>query len=173
MFFARFSALFVLFASFGIVASIPSATPVGIAKRQESALDIFTTLKNSTDIILPQITALVKAGNATEPNLTPLISSLRTALQNTTSAISSSAPPSSNSAAKLAVEILTDIADTLVALPVDIAKTIAPGLAALLGDIDNGLGQVLNVIQVLNPIITIVLQGITGVINFVSGLIPN
>jgi hypothetical protein len=55
MFFARFSALFFLFASFGIVASLPSATSVEKFKRQDSALDIFNTLKSSTDTILPQI----------------------------------------------------------------------------------------------------------------------
>ncbi|KAF9040501.1 hypothetical protein BDP27DRAFT_1364857 [Rhodocollybia butyracea] len=169
MFLARFSALFFLFASFGIVASIPSATPVEIAKRQsESALDIFTTLKNSTDIILPQITTLVQAGNATEDNVTPLINSLRTALQNTSSSISSVAPASDNAAANLAVEIFTDIADTLLTLPGEIAPT----LAAILGDVDSGLGQVITVVQVLNPIITVVLQGVTGALNFVAALIP-
>ncbi|KAF9066337.1 hypothetical protein BDP27DRAFT_1330835 [Rhodocollybia butyracea] len=170
----RFFALFFLFTSFGagIAVSVPSATSVEIAKRQApSALDIFNTLKNSTDTILPQITTLVQGKNASSANVTPLISSLRTALQTATSSLSSTAPPSDDAAATLGVQIFTDIANTLSTLPGEII----PDLAGLLGDLDDGLAQAIDVIQVLNPIITPILQGVTAALNFVNsilGLIP-
>ncbi|KAF9076315.1 hypothetical protein BDP27DRAFT_1314241 [Rhodocollybia butyracea] len=87
--FIRLFALFFLFASFGasIAAPVPSATSVEISKRQESAVDILNTLKNSTDTILPKITTLVQGGNISGANVTSLITSLRTAIKTATSSL--------------------------------------------------------------------------------------
>ncbi|KAF9064483.1 hypothetical protein BDP27DRAFT_1367148 [Rhodocollybia butyracea] len=169
--FFRFFALFFLFTSFGasIAASVPSATSIEISKRQDSsALDIFNTLQSSTDTILPQIAALAQAGNATEANVTPLVSNLRTAIQAATSSLSSSAPSSDDDAANLAVEIYTDIVSTISTLP----GTIITDLAALIGDIDGGLTGVITVVQDGNSDLVLILQIATSAINFVASLIP-
>ncbi|KIK58218.1 hypothetical protein GYMLUDRAFT_202684 [Collybiopsis luxurians FD-317 M1] len=166
MFFARFFALFFLFASFGFVASVPSAATV--QKRQDTA-DIETvlnTLKSSTDTILPQITAIGQAGNASDANVTPLINDLTAALDTASSSLTSlqtssrkARRQSDDDIANLVAGIITDIANALDTLLGDAAAI--PDLGSLLGGVDASLDQVLKGLETL----------LAGVLTLVANLL--
>ncbi|KAJ4475662.1 hypothetical protein J3R30DRAFT_579589 [Lentinula aciculospora] len=155
MFFARFFALFFIFASFGIVSSVPS-NAAAVQKRQDTAdiEKVLNTLKSSTDTILPQITSIGQSGNASDATVTPLIDGLVTALNTASSSLASlqtssrkARRQSDDDIANLVAGILTDVADALDTLLGDAAAI--PDLGSLLGGIDAALDEVLKGLETL------------------------
>ncbi|KAJ7133364.1 hypothetical protein C8R44DRAFT_611059 [Mycena epipterygia] len=165
MFALRFASLFLLSTTF-VSASPAPAAGLSVVDKRASTADIetvFNTLKNSTDAILPQITALVTAGNATDDTVTPLINDLTSALNTTTASLTglsaSSKRQSDDDVANLVAGIITDIANALDGL-LGTASTI-PGLGELLAGVDTSLNQVLVGLETL----------LAGVLNLVANLL--
>ncbi|KAJ3825149.1 hypothetical protein EV361DRAFT_263764 [Lentinula raphanica] len=166
MFFARFFALFFLFASFGIVTS--NATVV--QKRQDTAdvETVLNTLKSSTDVILPQITSVAQSGNVSDATVAPLINELTAALNTASSSLS--ALKTNNKArrqvadlgvAVLVDELLTDITTTLDGL-LAVASGL-PEIGGLFAGVDAALHTVLGGLETL----------LAGVLVLVATLLGN
>ncbi|KAJ3914544.1 hypothetical protein F5877DRAFT_50255 [Lentinula edodes] len=169
MFFARFFALFLFFAVFGIASSVPSVAAV--QKRQDRITDIegvFNTLKSSTDTILPQITSAGQSGNASAATVTPLINEL-TAAFNTASSSLASLRTSNRKARRqsepeislLVAGIVTDVTQSLDTLLADLS--IVPEIAPLLAGVDVALNATLAGLEIL----------LAGVLTLVSVLLVN
>lgn len=108
MLFSRVIVFFAPFATLGILAlSSPVASGAVLAKRDNADIEeVFTTLKASTDSVLPQIRKstfltilmallislaledIAASGNATEENITPLIGDLVSALNTASGSLS-------------------------------------------------------------------------------------
>ncbi|KAJ3740560.1 hypothetical protein DFH05DRAFT_1581627 [Lentinula detonsa] len=176
MFFSRFFAVFFLFASFGIVTSVPSNAAV--QKRQDTAdiETILNTLKSSTDSILPQITSVGQSGNASDTTVTPLINELNTALNTATSSLAAlqtssrkARRQSDDDIATLVAGILTDIADSLSTLLDDAAAI--PDLGSLLTGVDAALDEVLKGLEILLAgVLTLVADLLVDVAGLLSSL---
>ncbi|KAJ7785140.1 hypothetical protein DFH07DRAFT_763750 [Mycena maculata] len=80
----RFVSLFLLSAT--VMSASPAINP-GAAAARKRALTAFNTLKGSADAILPQITALVSGGTASDATVTPLINDLTSALDTATASL--------------------------------------------------------------------------------------
>ncbi|KAJ7243070.1 hypothetical protein C8J57DRAFT_1084140 [Mycena rebaudengoi] len=165
MFALRFASLFLLSATF--VSASPTFN-AGLVEKRASNADIqtvFTTLKSSTDSILPQITDLVSSGTATDATVTPLINDLTTALNTATTSLGGLALPvlskrqSNDEVAALVAEILTDVTTTLDGLLGSAASI--PALGGLLLGVDAALHQVLFGLEIL----------LAGVLNLVATLL--
>ncbi|KAJ6467506.1 hypothetical protein C8R47DRAFT_1303442 [Mycena vitilis] len=167
MFALRFASLFLLSATF--VSSSPTpAAGVALLDKRSSTADIqtvFNTLKGSTDSILPQITALVSGGNATDETVTPLIIDLTTAFNTATASLATLSPveaakrQSDDDIANLVAGILTDVTQALDGLLGSAASI--PALGGLLAGLDTALNQVLLGLEIL----------LAGVLNLVATLL--
>ncbi|KAF9262823.1 hypothetical protein L218DRAFT_866859 [Marasmius fiardii PR-910] len=145
------------FVSFGLVASTPVAAPLpafDIVKRDNADIQqVFTTLKGSTDAILPQLGQLATNGSASDDTVTPLINELTSALDQATSSLSTLSPSSSrkrqsnDDIANLVAGIITDITNALNQLT-GVAGQI-PALGGLLAGVDTSLAQVLSGLETL------------------------
>ncbi|KAJ7432383.1 hypothetical protein B0H11DRAFT_2161819 [Mycena galericulata] len=161
MFGLRFASLLLLSATF--VSAIPS--PAAVDKRASTAdiETVFNTLKSSTDTILPQITALVSGGTATDATVTPLINELTSALETASGSLTDLAIPlkrqTDDEIATLVAGIITDITNALDGL-LGTASTI-PALGGLLAGIDTSLNQVLLGLEIL----------LAGVLELVANLL--
>ncbi|KAJ7436086.1 hypothetical protein B0H11DRAFT_1755268 [Mycena galericulata] len=160
MFGLRFASLLLLSATF--VSAIPSP----VVDKRASTADIetvFTTLKSSTDSILPQITALVSGGTATDATVTPLINELTSALETASGSLTGLAIPLKRQTdaeiATLVAGIITDITNALDSL-LGTASTI-PALGGLLAGVDTSLNQVLLGLEIL----------LAGVLELVANLL--
>ncbi|KAJ7865023.1 hypothetical protein B0H14DRAFT_2735057 [Mycena olivaceomarginata] len=118
----RFAPILLLATSF--VAAIPAPAGANVAKRSSTAdvVNVFNTLKGSTDSILPRINSLVSSGTASDATVTPLISQLTTAF-NTAQA----KRQSDEDVAVLVAGIVTAVPPHIPALPglivqIDIAR---------------------------------------------------
>ncbi|KAF7333305.1 Sc15 protein [Mycena sanguinolenta] len=160
MFAFRFASLFLLATSF--------VSGAAVVEKRSSTADIETvlnTLKNSTDSILPQITALSSGGTATDATVTPLITDLTTALNTATASLATLTPVTStkrqsdDDIANLVAGIVTDIANALDTLLGDASAI--PDLGTLLSGVDTALDQVLVGLETL----------LAGVLNLVATLL--
>ncbi|KAJ7133357.1 hypothetical protein C8R44DRAFT_772253 [Mycena epipterygia] len=167
MFALRFASLFLLSMTF-VSASPTPAAGLSVVDKRASTADVetvFNTLKGSTDSILPQITALVSAGTATDATVTPLINDLTSALDTATASLAGlalnplSKRQSDDDVAALVAGIITDITNALDGL-LGTASTI-PGLGGLLAGVDTSLNQVLLGLEIL----------LAGVLNLVANLL--
>ncbi|KAJ7616639.1 hypothetical protein FB45DRAFT_873088 [Roridomyces roridus] len=175
MFALRFASLFLLSTSLVTASPAPVADPAGLTvvdKRASTDIQtVFNTLKNSTDSILPKITALVSAGTATDDTVTPLINDLTAALDTATSSLSalpvSTERQTDEDIADLVAGIITDITTALGGL-LGTASTI-PGLGGLLSGIDTSLDQVLLGLETLLAgvlhLVANLLTGVAGLLN--------
>ncbi|KAJ6585648.1 hypothetical protein B0H19DRAFT_924575 [Mycena capillaripes] len=166
MFALRFTSLFLLAAT-SIVSASPTPAGVAVVDKRSTTADIetvFNTLKGSTDSILPQITALVSGGTATDDTVTPLINDLTAAFDTATASLATLTPVASrkrqsdDDVANLVAGILTDVTTALDGLLGD-ASTI-PALGGLLAGVDTSLNQVLIGLETL----------LAGVLNLVATL---
>ncbi|KAJ7250702.1 hypothetical protein C8J57DRAFT_1451690 [Mycena rebaudengoi] len=163
MFALRFASLFLLSTTF--VSASP--TPNGdLVEKRASTADIqtvFTTLKSTTDSILPQIADLASSGTATDETVTPLINDLTTALNTATDSLGAlpalSKRQSDDDVANLVAGIVIDITNVLDGL-LGSASTI-PALGGLLAGVDVALNQVLFGLERL----------LAGVLNLVATLL--
>ncbi|KAK1227132.1 hypothetical protein PQX77_009872 [Marasmius sp. AFHP31] len=160
------------FVSFGLVASNPVAAPVPVVdltKRADNAdvMEVFQTLKASTDSILPQIDELTSSGTANDDNVTPLVNELTAALDQASSSLSTldssetRKRQTDDELANLVASIVENIANTVQGLTAS-AITI-PGLGGLLVGIDTSLAQVLRGLGTL----------LAGVLRLVANLLSN
>ncbi|KAL0566567.1 hypothetical protein V5O48_015443 [Marasmius crinis-equi] len=157
------------FATFGLVASTPVAAPVPVvdlAKRDNSdILQVFTTLKGSTDTILPQLNELASNGTASDDTVTPLINQLTDALDLASTGLeglqssSSRKRQSDDEIASLVAGMVTEIGNTLATLETQVVTI--PALPGLLPGIDASLSQVLRGLSTL----------LAGVLNLVATLL--
>ncbi|KAJ7703678.1 hypothetical protein B0H17DRAFT_1231542 [Mycena rosella] len=162
----RFTSLFFLAAT--LASASPASAPTGLAivDKRASTADVetvFTTLKSSTDSILPQIDALVSSGTASDATVAPLIGELAAAL-NTATASLSSLPISSkrqteNEVATVVAGIITEISTTLNGLSG--SPTAIPAFGTLIIAIDVALDELLVGLDVV----------LTGVVTLVAGLL--
>ncbi|KAJ7704846.1 hypothetical protein B0H17DRAFT_1126482 [Mycena rosella] len=167
MFALRFTSLFLLATSFVSASPTPLAGLTAVEKRASTAdiETVFNTLKSSTDSILPQITALVSGGNATDDTVTPLINDLTGALDTATASLAalpattSSKRQSDDDIANLVAGIITDVTNALDGL-LGTASTI-PALGGLLAGVDTSLNQVLIGLETL----------LAGVLTLVANLL--
>ncbi|KAF9462824.1 hypothetical protein BDZ94DRAFT_1298294 [Collybia nuda] len=132
--------------------------------------NIFKSLKQSTDSILPRIDSLVSSGNATDKNVGPLVGELTASLNKTSSSLdaiggpaSTEGGPSQEEIAHLVSGIVRDITNTL-----DRAKNASgiSNLNALLSDVDKALNQVL---QGLEAVLAGVLKLVAGLLGSLAG----
>ncbi|TDL20465.1 hypothetical protein BD410DRAFT_725859 [Rickenella mellea] len=159
--YSRIVSLFLVFLSFCLATL---ANPVN--KRDNAAIEaVFTTLKASSDTILPQITSLASGGTATDDTVTPLINDLTAALDTATASLGAldatsilKKRQSSDDIANLVAGIITDITNALDSL-LGTASTI-PALGGLLAGVDTSLNQVLKGLE----------QLLAGVLNLVANL---
>ncbi|KAF9064484.1 hypothetical protein BDP27DRAFT_1405305 [Rhodocollybia butyracea] len=183
---ARSFILFFLFASISIATSVPeaSANSVNKLKRQDSTVDIFNTLKSSTDTIMPQIgdysfkPTLVQAGNVSETNVTPLINDLTTAFKTASSSLAPLVTSSrkvrrqDDTLAEIIAGIFTDVSDGLASL---LGVSGTPGLSSLIANTATAISDVVTLAELLAPDLVAGLQLATAILNLVSkisGLIP-
>ncbi|KAJ7463460.1 hypothetical protein B0H11DRAFT_85422 [Mycena galericulata] len=162
MFALRFASLFLLAAT--LASASPAPAPAGIAvvdKRTSTASveNVVTTLKSSTDSILPQIDALASSGKASSATVTPLIGQLTTAL-NTATASLSSLPISSkrqtqDQVATVVAGVITSISTTLNGV------SAIPEFGTFIIPIDVALEELLVGLDVV----------LAGVLTLVSGLL--
>ncbi|KAJ7615608.1 hypothetical protein DFH06DRAFT_1483952 [Mycena polygramma] len=166
MFALRFASLFLLSATF--VSSSPTpAAGVALVERSSTAdiQTVFTTLKGSTDSVIPQINALVSGGNATDETVTPLITDLTTAFNTATASLATLSPveqakrQSDDDIANLVAGIITDVTQALDGLLGEAASI--PALGGLLAGLDTSLNQVLLGLEIL----------LAGVLNLVATLL--
>ncbi|KAJ3932820.1 MAG: hypothetical protein NXY57DRAFT_77227 [Lentinula lateritia] len=171
MFFARFFALFFLFATFGIASSVPSVAAAAEVQKRQDITDIegvFNTLKSSTDTILPQITSVGQSGKASAATVTPLINELTAALKTASSSLASLR--TSNRKVRRQTEpdisllvagIVTDVTHALDTLLADLS--IVPEIGPLLAGVDVALDETLAGLEIL----------LAGVLTLVSVLLVN
>ncbi|KAJ3734016.1 hypothetical protein DFJ43DRAFT_177583 [Lentinula guzmanii] len=177
MFFARFFALFFLFASFGIVTSVPSST-AAVEKRQDTSdiETILNTLKSSTATILPQIASAAQSGNASAATVAPFISELTTALNTASSSLASLQASSGKvrrqadlEVALLVAGIVTDISDTLDTLLA--GASAIPDIGGLFIGVDAALHGVLTGLEtLLAGVLTLVATLLVNVAGVLEGL---
>ncbi|EJD01719.1 uncharacterized protein FOMMEDRAFT_158873 [Fomitiporia mediterranea MF3/22] len=168
MLFTRIVSFFVVSVTFGTMAlAIPSPVTAEVAKRDNAQIEqVFTTLKSSTDSILPQIQSIASSGNATDDNVTPLVNQLVAALDTATSSLSGLSPSSralikrqsEDDIASLVAGIVSDIANGISGLQSAASIT---DLDTLLGGIDSSLNQVLLGLEIL----------LAGVLHLVANLL--
>ncbi|KAJ7581189.1 hypothetical protein C8J56DRAFT_1015903 [Mycena floridula] len=168
MLFSQITAFFLFSLTIGSAVASPTVDSAGLVKRDNADIQaVLTTLKSSTDTILPQITSLAASGNATDDTVTPIINDLTSALDNATSALAALTPStrrslkrqSDDDIANLVAGIVTDIANALDTLLAD-TSTI-PALSTLLAGVDTSLNQVLKGLETL----------LAGVLNLVANLL--
>ncbi|KAJ7912913.1 hypothetical protein B0H13DRAFT_1712827 [Mycena leptocephala] len=120
MFALRFASLLLFAAT--LASTSPTSAPAGLAvvDKRASTADVetvFTTLKSSTDSILPQIDALVSGGTASDATVTPLIGELTAALNTATLSLSSlpvsAKRQTEGKVATVVAGIITEISTTL------------------------------------------------------------
>ncbi|KAF8060252.1 hypothetical protein FPV67DRAFT_337241 [Lyophyllum atratum] len=154
MFAGRVASLFLFSLTFTAVSGTPTpkdAVTPALVKRVGTSSDVqavFTTLKTSTDSILPQIDSLVSGGTATDATVTPLIRQLTSALDTATSSltgiqgpVSTNGGPSEDEIAALVAGIVSEIAKTLSGLQG--LSAVIPSLGPLLAGVNFSLNQVL------------------------------
>ncbi|KAF9066336.1 hypothetical protein BDP27DRAFT_1449804 [Rhodocollybia butyracea] len=166
----RSFALFFFLASTGLGASVPQASDNSVDKRQDSAADIFSTLKSSTDTILPQIATLVKAGNASEATLAPLFNDLTTALKTASSSLAPLVPSSQNARRQATLSgivsaIFTELADGL-ATVLNISGV--AGVSALITNAATALGDLITLAELLAPDAIAGIQLATAILTLIS-----
>ncbi|THH11599.1 hypothetical protein EW145_g557 [Phellinidium pouzarii] len=161
MLFSRVVSFLVFFVTMGAFAL---STPV--QKRSDAQLEtVFTTLKSSTDAILPQISAMATSGQASETSLTPLVNQLVEALTTAQGSLSSIGSGS------LLVKRVTDeaVAELISGIVSDIAITlnlgVIPTLTILLGDVDVILSEVLTTVNIIAGDVFILLRGLLGTVD--------
>jgi len=165
MFALRFAPILLLATSF--VSAIPAPAGADVEKRSSTAdvVNVFNTLKGSTDSILPQINSLVSSGTASDATVTPLISQLTTAFNTAQASLGQLSPvesrkrQSDEDVAVLAAGIITDTTESLNGL-----KGRAPHIPALPGlivQIDVALQELLVGLDVV----------VAGVVTLVGGLL--
>ncbi|KAJ6605177.1 hypothetical protein DFH09DRAFT_967063 [Mycena vulgaris] len=168
MFALRFASLFLFAVT--LASASPASAPAGLAVVDKRAFTadvetVFTTLKSSTDSILPQIDALVSGGTASDVTVTPLIGELTAAL-NTATASLSSLPVSfkrqtEDEVATVVAGIITEITTTLNGLSG--SATAIPAFGTLIIAIDVALEELLVGLDVV----------LTGVVTLVAGLLTS
>lgn len=137
--FTQLSSLFLFFLTFSFVAATP--TPKTVAKRDETVTDILNTLKGSVDSVLPQITALVNSGTASDATAAPLIGELNSALGTATSALSGldSVTETASAVSVLVAPIVSDIVNAVAPLQPSVSASTLGGLDAALSQLLKGL----------------------------------
>ncbi|KAF9067528.1 hypothetical protein BDP27DRAFT_1403800 [Rhodocollybia butyracea] len=163
-----FALFFLASTSFG--ASVPQASGSSVDNGQDSAVDIFSTLKSSTDTILPQIATLVQSGNASEANLEPLMNELTTALKTASSSLAPLVPSSEIARRQLNIAgivstIFTDLADGLATI---LGISGVPGVSTLIANAATALDDIISIVQLLLPDAVAGLQLATGILNLIS-----
>ncbi|KAF9022884.1 hypothetical protein BDZ89DRAFT_1070369 [Hymenopellis radicata] len=175
MFFTRYATAFLLSAAF--VSAAPTAKRVDLevdahAQVKKHDLEsevqgVLSTLKATTDGVLPQITATV--GNVSEDVITPLLQQVVDALNTATSALNAIEVPVSvgvtvngDSAAQILGGVITDVSDTLA--PVIDEVLAIPAVKELIQGTINPL---------LNTVLTTVNGLLPGVLPVVVGLVGN
>ncbi|KAL5527917.1 hypothetical protein ACEPAG_6718 [Sanghuangporus baumii] len=176
MLFTRIVPLFAMFLTFGTSALAgPAITSTELTKRDNADIEqVFTTLKSSTDSILPQIQSVAASGNATDDNVTPLINQLVSALNSASGSLSGLSSSSrmlykrqnDTDIATLVASIIEDIVDALEDLVGDLASI--PDLGTLFSGIDAALAQVLTGLETL---LSGVLHLVADLLTDVSGLL--
>ncbi|KIY45535.1 hypothetical protein FISHEDRAFT_76392 [Fistulina hepatica ATCC 64428] len=134
-----------LVALVGVAAALPNS---GVVKRTSSADDVISileTLRSSTDEILPQISGLVANGTASDDTVTPLTSSLVSAMNNAASSVKDLASVDSVTDAEqsqigdLLKTIVDDVLTTIDSLNTTAAVTT---LATIKADVYSSMGLV-------------------------------
>ncbi|KAF9040500.1 hypothetical protein BDP27DRAFT_1347419 [Rhodocollybia butyracea] len=166
---ARSFALFFL-ASTSLGASVPQASGNSVDNGQDSAVDIFSTLKSSTDTILPQIAILVQSGDASEANLEPLMNELTTALKTASSSLAPLVPSSEIARRQLSLSgiistIFTDLADGLATI---LGISGVPGVTSLITNAATALGDIITLVQLLAPDAVAGIQLATAILNLIA-----
>ncbi|KAJ8522787.1 hypothetical protein ONZ45_g664 [Pleurotus djamor] len=172
MLFSRVLSLITLFVSTSLTSTIAaSATPltdIVADKRQDAGsgiMDILTTLKASTDVILPQIGALAGGGNSSTDEMTTLFGQLTDALNDAKTSISELQSSGSSISARQIVDIAA-LANLLAGIITDIVTTLTaigglPILQRLIPGIDVALAEILAAVGLL----------LEGVLTLVRGLL--
>ncbi|KAL5529899.1 hypothetical protein ACEPAF_6156 [Sanghuangporus sanghuang] len=176
MLFTRIIPFFAMSLTFGSLAlSGPAAAGTELTKRDNADIEqVFTTLKTSTDSILPQIQSAAASGNATDDNVTPLITQLVSALNSASSSLSGLSSSSrtlnkrqsDSDIATLVAGIIEDISGALEDLVGDAASI--PDLGVLFSGIDAALAEVLTGLEIL---LSGVLQLVADLLTDVAGLL--
>ncbi|KAL5487512.1 hypothetical protein ACEPAI_5620 [Sanghuangporus weigelae] len=171
MLFTRIIPLFAMSLTFGTLALAgPAATNIELIKRDNADIEqVFTTLKTSTDSILPQIQSVAASGNATDDNVTPLINQLVSALNSASSSLSGLSSSSrmlnkrqsDSDIATLVASIIGDISTALEGLVGDLASI--PDIGVLFSGIDAALAEVLTGLEIL----------LSGVLHLVADLLTD
>ncbi|KAF9462822.1 hypothetical protein BDZ94DRAFT_1290091 [Collybia nuda] len=170
MLFSQLFSASLIFLTFGLAAATPTPKEAKLIKRTGTSSDIqevFTTLKQTTDSVLPKIDSLASGGTATEAAVAPLIGELTSALNKATSSlasidgpVSTDGGPSEQDIANLVAGIIKDVATTLNGLT---GATAVPTLTLLLPGIDLALNQVLLGLDIL----------LSGVLDLVANLLTS
>ncbi|KAJ8496768.1 hypothetical protein ONZ45_g12327 [Pleurotus djamor] len=172
MLFSRVLSLITLFVSTSLTSTVAaSATPltdIVADKRQDAGsgiMDILTTLKASTDVILPQIGALAGGGNSSTDEMTTLFGQLTDALNDAKTSISELQSSGSSISARQIVDIAA-LANLLAGIITDIVTTLTaigdlPILQRLIPGIDVALAEILAAVGLL----------LEGVLTLVRGLL--
>ncbi|KAL0058972.1 hypothetical protein AAF712_014309 [Marasmius tenuissimus] len=177
------------FVSFGLVASNPVAAPdavpvVDLMKRADNAdvMQVFQTLKASTDTILSQIDKLTYSGTADDFNFPPLINKLLANIDRAARALSmlkvseTRKRQTDDEIANLVAGIVKSIATTMQPLAqlatsdrigVSISNSV---LRRLLNDIDDSLAQAL---QRLNGVLVGVLGRVANLLTDLATILRN
>ncbi|KAF8917159.1 hypothetical protein CPB85DRAFT_1250302 [Mucidula mucida] len=176
MFFTRYATAFLLSAAFVSAAPTPAkrldlSVQVDVEAEVQTVL---STLKATTDSVLPQITAIV--GNVSEDVITPLLTQVVDALNTATSALGAIEVPVSadvtvngDSVAQVLGGIITDVSDTLA--PVIDEVLAIPAVKDLIqGTINPLLNTVLTTVDGLLPG---VLPVVVGLVGQVTGLLSS
>ncbi|KAL1746930.1 SC15 protein [Schizophyllum fasciatum] len=177
MYAKRIVSFFLFFLTLGMLTvAAPAEAQTGVAKRQDSdgLTDIFTTLKEQTGSILPQLNTLAESGNAKNEDVVALVQQLLDSLNTANDGIeelkgkpSGGHPPKPDVLAKLLAEILKDILKVLHVVLLKLGLAI-PGLSPLLIAIDVALAKILHGVEFL---LAGVLKLVAGLLKDVAGLL--
>ncbi|THH11594.1 hypothetical protein EW145_g558 [Phellinidium pouzarii] len=147
--------------------SFTLANPV--EKRGNAEIEnVLTTLQSSTDIIMPQIKALVTNGNTSDTTVTPLINQLvetfstarDSLLALNTGTVSTTKRQSANDIANLSGNIIEEVAQALKGL----AATTVPSLSLLLSSVDIILDEFLVALEIdLSGVLTLISSIFVGI----------
>ncbi|KAL1694295.1 SC15 protein [Schizophyllum commune] len=177
MYAQRLVSFFLFFLTLGLfTVAAPTDAQTGVAKRQDAdgLTQLFTTLKEQTGSILPQIEAAADSGNAKDEDVVALVQQLLDSLNAANDGIeelkgkpSGGHPPKPDVLAGLIAEILKDVLKVLHIVLVKLGLAI-PGLSPLLFAIDKALANILHGVEFL---LAGVLKLVAGLLKDVAGLL--